>query len=107
MNGLCCLTSLRRLDIHNCANLASLTEGVRHLTTLEEFAPLWMSRAEYIAREYPTSHVLSRLEIGYCPNLVSLPDGVQSLSNLSKLTIMVVQNWRRGARKRKERTGPR
>uniref|UniRef100_A0A2K1R696 Uncharacterized protein n=1 Tax=Populus trichocarpa TaxID=3694 RepID=A0A2K1R696_POPTR len=70
-----------------------------------------MSRAEFIAREYPTSHFspismymglrgisffaksdwyltsLSHLEIGYCPNLESLPDGVQSLSNLSWLTV--------------------
>uniref|UniRef100_A0A6N2KE28 Uncharacterized protein n=1 Tax=Salix viminalis TaxID=40686 RepID=A0A6N2KE28_SALVM len=83
MNGLCSLTSLRRLDINHCDNLASLTEGVRHLTALEYLDLYGSSLPNQIG--YLTS--LSRLEIGDCPNLVSLPDGVQSLSNLSQLTI--------------------
>uniref|UniRef100_A0A6N2LET4 Rx N-terminal domain-containing protein n=1 Tax=Salix viminalis TaxID=40686 RepID=A0A6N2LET4_SALVM len=111
MNGLCGLSSLRRLEIQNCDNLASLTEGVRHLTALEDLVldgcpelnslpesiqhltslqSLSIYRCKGLASlpnqiGYLTS--LSCLVIDNCPNLVSLPDGVQSLSNLSKLII--------------------
>ncbi|KAF9664121.1 hypothetical protein SADUNF_Sadunf17G0123200 [Salix dunnii] len=111
VNGLCGLSSLRRLCIGRCYNLASLTEGVRHLTALEDLfldeCPKLNSLPESIQHltslksltifdckglaslpnqiGYLTS--LSNLYIQDCPNLVSLPDGVQSLSNLNQLKI--------------------
>ncbi|KAJ6371763.1 hypothetical protein OIU77_002143 [Salix suchowensis] len=111
MNGLCGLSSLRRLEIAYCDNLASLTEGVRHLTALEDLnlfsCPELNSLPESIHHltslqslsiydckglaslpnqiGYLTS--LSAFFIQDCPNLVSLPDGVQSLSNLTQLII--------------------
>ncbi|KAJ6735193.1 hypothetical protein OIU79_002292 [Salix purpurea] len=111
VNGLCGLSSLRRLSINHCVNLASLTEGVRHLTALEDLlldgCPELNSLPESIQHltslqslkifhckglaslpnqiGYLTS--LSLLVIEYCPNLVSLPDGLQSLSNLNHLII--------------------
>uniref|UniRef100_A0A6N2LGR6 Rx N-terminal domain-containing protein n=1 Tax=Salix viminalis TaxID=40686 RepID=A0A6N2LGR6_SALVM len=111
MNGLCGLSSLRRLEIQNCDNLASLTEGVRHLTTLEHLClfrcPELNTLPESIQHLTSLQSLviygckglaslpnqigyltyLSRLAIEDCHNLVSLPDGVQSLSNLSQLTI--------------------
>ncbi|KAF9664116.1 hypothetical protein SADUNF_Sadunf17G0122700 [Salix dunnii] len=111
MNGLCGLTSLRRLSIRFCDNLASLTEGVRHLTALEHLdlcgCPELNSLPEsiqhltslqslmifdckglvYLPNQIGYLTSLSRLEIQLCPNLVSLPDGLQSLNNLIQLII--------------------
>ncbi|KAJ6370844.1 hypothetical protein OIU77_001365 [Salix suchowensis] len=111
VNGLCGLSSLSSLLIQGCDNLASLTEGVRHLTALKylllDTCPKLNSLPESIQHltslqslricdckglaslpnqiSYLTS--LSALYIQDCPNLVSLPDGLQRLSNLSRLTI--------------------
>ncbi|KAJ6370849.1 hypothetical protein OIU77_001370 [Salix suchowensis] len=111
VNGLCGLSSLSSLLIQGCDNLASLTEGVRHLTALKylllDTCPKLNSLPESIQHltslqslricdckglaslpnqiGYLTS--LSTLYIQDCPNLVSLPDGLQSLSNLSRLII--------------------
>ncbi|KAJ6370801.1 hypothetical protein OIU77_001330 [Salix suchowensis] len=87
MIGLCGLSSLRRLSIKLCFNLASLTDGVRHLTALEDLyldgCPELNSLPESI--QHLTS--LQSLTIADCKGLASLPDGLQSLSNLSRLRI--------------------
>ncbi|KAJ6735209.1 DISEASE RESISTANCE PROTEIN RP [Salix purpurea] len=50
------LSNLKRLWISGFAALESLPdEGLQNLASLE-FVPQWMSKAEFIAREYPTSH---------------------------------------------------
>jgi hypothetical protein len=63
MDGLCGLSSLRRLWIQNCDKFTSLSEGVRHLTALED------------------------LLLGKCPELNSLPESIQHLTSLQSLFI--------------------
>ncbi|XP_011001596.1 PREDICTED: putative disease resistance protein RGA4 [Populus euphratica] len=106
---LCGFSSLRMLSVSTCNELMSLSEGVRHLTALENLylfsCPELNSLPESIQHlaslrsltifkcegltclpnhiGYLTS--LSSLEIEHCPNLMSLPDGVHS--NIRKLII--------------------
>jgi len=63
MNGLCGLSSLRRLNIKFCDKFTSLTEGVRHLTALEDLCLI------------------------RCPKLNSLPQSIQHLTSLQSLFI--------------------
>uniref|UniRef100_A0A6N2KUV6 Disease resistance protein At4g27190-like leucine-rich repeats domain-containing protein n=1 Tax=Salix viminalis TaxID=40686 RepID=A0A6N2KUV6_SALVM len=131
VNGLVAfLFSSSLLSIHYCDNLASLTEGVRHLTALEDLnlndCPKLNSLPESIQHLTSLQSLkicncnglaslpnqigclmsLSRLEIKDCPNLVALPDGLHSLSNLSQLIINYCPELEKRCKKEKGEDWP-
>nr|TKS00879.1 hypothetical protein D5086_0000178640 [Populus alba] len=63
MNGLCGLSSLCKLHVGHCYKFTSLSEGVRHLTALED------------------------LYLYACPELNSWPESIQHLTSLKSLGI--------------------
>ncbi|KAL9381393.1 hypothetical protein Peur_027050 [Populus x canadensis] len=75
LNGLCGLYSLRKLSIIDCYKFTSLSEGVRHLTALED---LWLYG---------------------CPELNSLPESIQHLTSLQSLSIWGCPNLKKRCEK--------
>ncbi|KAJ6370843.1 hypothetical protein OIU77_001364 [Salix suchowensis] len=81
------LTALEQLDLNACPELNSLPENIQHLTSLRSLRIDDCKGLASLPNQIGYLMSLSYLYIKDCPNLVSLPDGVQSLSNLSNLTI--------------------
>jgi hypothetical protein len=75
MDGLCGLSSLWILVVRHCDKFTSLSEGVRHLTALED---LWLYG---------------------CPELNSLPESIQHLTSLRSLTIWDCPNLKKRCEK--------
>ncbi|XP_034895927.1 putative disease resistance protein RGA3 [Populus alba] len=92
MNGLCGLSSLCKLVVRCCDKFTSLSEGVRHLTALEDLlldrCPKLNSLPESI--QHLTS--LRSLRIENCEGLASLPNQIGYLTSLQSLFILRCPN---------------
>ncbi|KAK8562812.1 hypothetical protein V6N12_010882 [Hibiscus sabdariffa] len=82
------LSSLKRLELHNCSQLESLPGGLQNLRCLET---LWLFRCDSLVSLAVNGlqglSCLSSLEIQFCRNLTSLTESIQHLSSLRRLRI--------------------
>uniref|UniRef100_A0A6N2NA73 R13L1/DRL21-like LRR repeat region domain-containing protein n=1 Tax=Salix viminalis TaxID=40686 RepID=A0A6N2NA73_SALVM len=82
------LTTLEHLELIACPKLNTLPEGIQHLTSLQSLSISYYDGLTSLPNQISYLMSLSSLEIQGCPNLVSLPDWLQSLSNLNRLVIV-------------------
>lgn len=81
------LTSPRELYIGYCEKLASLSEGIQYLTSLERLFIWRFPLLNHLAESMQSLNALWWLEIRDCINLMCLPDSVRRLGSL-KLHIL-------------------
>ncbi|KAK8626934.1 hypothetical protein V6N13_134563 [Hibiscus sabdariffa] len=79
------LSSLKRLELHNCSQLESLPRGLQNLRCLESLSLIGCDSLVSLAVNGLSS--LSSLEIMSCEKLSSLTESLQHLSSLRRLSI--------------------
>jgi hypothetical protein len=100
------LTALENLYLFSCPELNSLPESIQHLTSLRSLTIFKCDGLTCLPNHIGYLTFLSSLEIEHCPNLTSLPDGIQSLSNLRKLIINNCSNLEKGCEKERGEDWP-
>ena len=85
--GICVLTSLQTLKIFGCNKLKSLPEGMGGLTSLQTLEIIFCSKLKSLPKGMGGLTTLQRLEINWCSKLKSLPEGMGGLTSLQTLEI--------------------
>nr|XP_034901980.1 putative disease resistance protein RGA1 [Populus alba] len=99
MNGLCGLSSLRKLSVVWCDKLTSLSEGVRHLTSLQDLYLFGCSELNSLPESIQHLTSLQSLRIWYCEGLASLPNQIGYLTYLQSLVIYGCPNLKKRCEK--------
>nr|XP_034892099.1 putative disease resistance protein RGA1 isoform X2 [Populus alba] len=99
MNGLCGLSSLRKLSVVLCDKLTSLSEGVRHLTSLQNLYLFGCPELNSLPESIQHLTSLQSLRIWYCEGLASLPNQIGYLTYLQSLVINGCPNLKKRCEK--------
>ncbi|KAJ7951606.1 NBS-LRR disease resistance protein [Quillaja saponaria] len=83
--GLCDITSLKKLSITNCHKLSSLPGHIRKLKNLEVLRLNSCTDLEELPESIRSLHNLSILDVSYCVSLKNLPENFGKLRGLKKV----------------------
>ncbi|XP_055960209.1 putative disease resistance protein RGA3 [Mercurialis annua] len=92
INGLCGYSSLRSLCFRSCSEFVGLSEGLRHLSGLEDLRLQELPKLSSLPDSIGYLTALRTLVISSCEGLSCLPNEIENLTSLSSLEIESCRN---------------